>query len=163
MGHRSSSIDSAGQFMGPGANLHTYVENLQAELDRLRAALNSGQQEPAESLQVHPRAVRLTLRARRAREAIFGEGLFADPAWDMLLEAYSSTLAQQRLCITDLCNAAAVPNTTALRWLRKLEDDGWLRRKSDPLDARRIWVELTGKGVTAMQRLAGESPLGWPM
>jgi len=111
----------------------------------------------------NPTRVRATLKGRRVREAIFGDGLFADPAWDILLEAYASMLRQRRTSVTDLCHAAAVPHTTALRWVAKLEHDGWLRRRDDPLDARRSWIELTGRGITAMERISAETRLGLPM
>ena len=118
---------------------------------------------PTSSAKPLPRTVRLILRARREREAIFGDQLFADPAWDILLEAYASSLSEQRLSIGALCEAAAVPSTTALRWLTKLEQDGWLRRRADPLDARRWWVELTERGVSAMERLAAKTPIALPV
>ena len=68
----------------------------------------------------------------------------------MLLEAYVADLTQTRLSVTALCHGAAVPATTALRWLNKLEQQGWLLRKDDPLDARRTWVELTCQGSSRM-------------
>lgn len=92
------------------------------------------------------------LAARRARDGFFGANLFDDPAWDILLQAYIARLDQERLSITGLCIASAVPSTTALRWLNKLEQDGWLSRRNDPLDARRSWIELSDKGLVTMER-----------
>ena len=92
------------------------------------------------------------LKARRVRQDFFGEDLFADPAWDILLEAYASQLLQQRTSVTALCNAAAVPATTALHWVKKLEEEGLLDRRQDPLDARRWWVELSSGANAKMRR-----------
>jgi DNA-binding MarR family transcriptional regulator len=92
------------------------------------------------------------LAARRARDTFFGPNLFDDPAWDILLQAYAARLDQERLSVTALCLASAVPSTTALRWLNKLEQDGWLSRRSDPLDARRSWIELSDIGNATMER-----------
>jgi DNA-binding MarR family transcriptional regulator len=39
-----------------------------------------------------------------------------------------------------------VPATTALRWIQKLEQEDWLARRDDPVDARRNWIELTPEG-----------------
>jgi predicted Rossmann fold nucleotide-binding protein DprA/Smf involved in DNA uptake len=149
-------------YMEPQQELLAQVERLQVQLDELRKAVVVSEI-PVEGVAASQRAVQGVLRSRRSREAIFGEGLFADPAWDILLEAYAARLGQRRTSVSDLCTAAAVPSTTALRWLLKLEEDGWLERLPDPLDARRSWVELTSKGTTAMERVAAECVLGLPI
>jgi hypothetical protein len=43
------------------------------------------------------------------REQFFGPDLFADPAWDILLDLYAARLEQQRVAVSSLCIAAAVP------------------------------------------------------
>jgi DNA-binding MarR family transcriptional regulator len=83
---------------------------------------------------------------------VFGDDLFADPAWDMLLELYAAQLGQRRVATSDVCIGAAVPATTALRWIEKLNQKDLIRRRKDPSDARRIWVELSAEGVLLMQR-----------
>lgn len=90
--------------------------------------------------------IRRLIEARRARFQHLGEDLFSDPAWDILLEAYASYLDQTRISVSALCVASGVPATTALRWIKKLEQDGWLLRDPDPLDARRFWLELSEAG-----------------
>lgn len=102
--------------------------------------------------------VRRIIHARRSRASYFDPQLFADPAWDILLQAYAGALAQQRQNITGLCAAAGVPATTAARWIQKLEDDGLLIRQINPLDARRIWVELTPKASAAMAACLSAAP-----
>lgn len=87
--------------------------------------------------------VRRMLKARRARADFFGAELFADPAWDILLELHASNLAHRRMSVTDVCNASDVPATTALRWIRTLERGGLLQRRQDPHDGRRTFIELT--------------------
>jgi DNA-binding MarR family transcriptional regulator len=90
------------------------------------------------------------IRARNERAKFLPTSLFADPAWDILLELYSAHLAQQRMTVGQVCGAAGVPGTTALRWLNALEDRQLLGRHVDPLDARRNFVELTPAGKAAM-------------
>ena len=87
--------------------------------------------------------VRAILKARRAREEMIGRDLFADPAWDMLLDLYAADLEQRKVSTTELCIAAAVPSTTALRWIEKLAQMTFVIRKEDHLDGRRIWVSLS--------------------
>jgi DNA-binding MarR family transcriptional regulator len=89
--------------------------------------------------------------ARRARERIVGSDLFADPAWDLLLELYAASLAQRRVSVSDLSVASSVPATTSLRWLDKLESVGLIDRIDDPLDSRRVWVEMSAEGRTKMR------------
>ena len=98
-------------------------------------------------------AVRAIASARRARDRLIGRELFADPAWDMLLALYAASLAQRRLSTSELVLAAAVPATTGLRWMDKLESLGLLIRRGDPLDARRVWVGLSREGESRMRAL----------
>ena len=88
--------------------------------------------------------------ARRLRVKFFDQSLFADPAWDILLDLYRAHLAQQRICVTSVCFGAGVPVSTALRWLNALEERGLARRSHDPLDGRRYFVSLTEAGVSSM-------------
>ena len=99
----------------------------------------------------HIRAVKSVLRARRRRDRLFDGEVFADPAWDMLLELYALHLDNRRESISSLCIAAQVPATTALRWIVRLEQDGLAVRSDDPKDGRRSWIELTDKGVERMR------------
>jgi DNA-binding MarR family transcriptional regulator len=97
--------------------------------------------------------VRAVIRARRARADYFDPVLFADPAWDMLLELFASELANQRMAVTALCAGAGVPATTALRWIRALEHHGLVTRRPDPLDGRRVFVCLSRTAYSAMGAL----------
>lgn len=95
-------------------------------------------------------SVRNALKARRLRERYFDADLFADPAWDILLELLQAELAHYRVSVSSLCIAANVPATTALRWIATLTDAGLLRRTQDPDDGRRMFMELTPKASEAM-------------
>lgn len=95
-------------------------------------------------------AVKSAIRRRSQRKSHFKAELFADPGWAMLLALYAATLSDRRLSASHLCNMAGVPGTTALRWIGKLESEGLLLRRTDPLDARRLWVELSDSGLKAM-------------
>jgi DNA-binding MarR family transcriptional regulator len=96
------------------------------------------------------RIIRDIVSARRARETILGGDLFADPAWDLLLELYAASLAQRRVSNSDLSIASTVPATTSLRWIDKLESAGLATRIGDPLDSRRVWVEISADGRIRM-------------
>lgn len=98
------------------------------------------------------KAVRRMLRQRRMREQYFPADLFADPAWDMLLDLYAARLERQPVSVSSLCIAAAVPATTALRWIKTMTDAGLFLREADPLDGRRIFIALSEAASDAMMR-----------
>lgn len=98
------------------------------------------------------RTVRDVLRARRLRDRFFGEGLFEDPAWDMLLDLFAARLEGARVSVSSLCIAASVAPTTALRWIAKLTASRLLVRSPDPDDRRRAFVTLTEDATSGMYR-----------
>jgi DNA-binding MarR family transcriptional regulator len=100
--------------------------------------------------------VRSVIRARRLRARYFAEDLFADPAWDMLLDLLQAEIAQHRVPVSSLCIAAAVPATTALRWIKSMTDSGLFVRRADPHDGRRVFVELSRGASEAMRRYFAE-------
>lgn len=91
------------------------------------------------------------LRARRERGRFLGHDLFADPAWDILLELFAAEADGRKISVSGVCASAALSATTGLRWLGKLERAGLVVRHSDPLDRRRSWVHLSPTAIAALQ------------
>lgn len=112
----------------------------------------ASEDEAVSSHKVYAHQVRALLRARRLREQILSPDLFADPAWDILLDLLAARLENTRVSVSSLCIAAAVPPTTALRWIRQLTDRGLLERQADPRDGRRIFIGLSDSGSAAVLR-----------
>lgn len=111
----------------------------------------SGMALVAEDLEApDPSLIRGMIRARRLRNQLFGPGLFADPAWDILLDLMAARVEGRSVAVSSLCIAAAVPATTALRWIRQLTEMGLLHRVADPLDGRRVFIELTKTAVVTL-------------
>lgn len=138
-GRRSDRPDGAGAFHAPhqayGAEPSEY----------------SG---PAEAYRI-----RSLIRIRRMRDHIMPDGLFADPAWDILLDLMAARLEGTRVSVSSLCIAAAVPPTTALRWIRQLTDQGLLERQADARDARRVFIALSNEGARLIEQwLAAAQP-----
>lgn len=96
--------------------------------------------------------VRRLIRQRRTRERFFPADLFADPAWDMLLDLFAARLEGQVVSVSSLCIASAVPATTALRWIKTLTDAGLFLRKADERDGRRIFIAMSDQAYSAMER-----------
>lgn len=103
-----------------------------------------------------PRLVRSLIRCRRMRLRFFDQTLFADPAWDMLLDLTAARAEHLRVSVTSLCIASGVPTTTALRWIKLLEQAGLVKRIEDDTDRRRAFVTLTERGADAMARFFEE-------
>ena len=99
-----------------------------------------------------PRLLRRILRQRQLRGRFFDPDLFADPAWDILLDLTAAHAEGARVSVTSLCIAAGVPPTTALRWIGQLTQAGLLRRTEDETDRRRAFIALTEKALTGMAR-----------
>lgn len=95
--------------------------------------------------------IRSIIRVRRLREHFFKGDLFADPAWDMLLDLMAARVERQRVAVSSLCIAAAVPPTTALRWIKGLCDQGLFVRVADPEDGRRVFIELSSETAARME------------
>jgi Winged helix DNA-binding domain len=95
--------------------------------------------------------IRSIIRVRRLRDHFFVGDLFADPAWDMLLDLMAARVERQRVAVSSLCIAAAVPPTTALRWIKSLCDQGLFVRIADPEDGRRVFIELSGETAARME------------
>lgn len=94
--------------------------------------------------------IRAILRLRRLREQFFTPELFADPAWDILLDLAGAEGEQRAVAVSSLCIAAAVPPTTALRWISTMTDRGLLVRRSDPRDGRRAFIAMSDDTSRAM-------------
>ena len=95
-------------------------------------------------------SIRRLLRVRRDRDRFFPAEIFADPAWDMLLDLTAAQLEGKPVPVSSLCIAAAVPTTTALRWIRSLTEAGLFERRVDPMDARRTYINLSANAAAAM-------------
>ncbi len=136
-----------------------------ARIARSLAALSGGdllpapapvpEKRPVYEAPVDAATVRTLIRARRLREQFFSPALFADPAWDMLLDLMAARLEGQPVAVSSLCIAAAVPPTTALRWIRALQDARLIEREADPGDRRRVFIRLADQAATTLARYFG--------
>lgn len=130
------------------------LERLEAQVQRILARLDSTRSEvlparPAEPLSApisfdagRAKLARAKLRERRQREQFLPADIFADPAWDMLLDLYAAHYERREVSVSSLCIAANVPATTALRWIKSMTDHGMFERTCDPHDGRRILIAI---------------------
>lgn len=103
-----------------------------------------------------PRLVRRIIAQRQLRARYFDGDLFADPAWDMLLDLAAARAEHTRVSVTSLCIASGVPPTTALRWIGQMIAAGLLERVDDDTDRRRAFITLTDRAADAIARYFAE-------
>lgn len=101
----------------------------------------------------HVEILRAIMRFRRLREEIFGGKLFAEPAWNILLDLTLANAERKPISISSACIASGTPPTTGLRWIGVLEKENLVVRESDPKDARRYYLTLSEKGASLMNKL----------
>lgn len=137
---------------------HPSTDELLQEISRLEELLRQARrtldpvslpEQSGGALSLNEGKIRRVLAARRIRDRQLGEDLFCDPAWDLLLQAFAAQLGQTNVSASDLVQASNVPGSVALRWIRKLEQDGWLSRRSTP-DGEIL--ELTLEGSIRLRR-----------
>ncbi|RJT25671.1 MarR family transcriptional regulator [Chakrabartia godavariana] len=140
--------------MGQGSH-----DEMQDIINQTVTALNTLSQRiaapTAESL-LHP--VDAELRLRRRRERAFSVNYFGDAAWDIVLELERAQRMGHNLAITDIGVESRIPLTTVLRYLTRLEKDGFIHRKVDPTDRRRVFVTLTQLGYDLVCQSFGLEP-----
>lgn len=94
------------------------------------------------------------LMVRRARTRIFGENLFSDPAWDILLVLYAAKLAKRNLQLTELTKVLEAPASTVARWVATLRDRGLVVSVVSTSDTRQLELCLSSVGAERMESLA---------
>lgn len=114
---------------------------------------------------IHEKVVE-TYRARRRRDRFLPTELFGEPGWDLLLDLFAARLHGRLISVTSACYAAGVPPTTALRWLRLLEEQGLVERIKAETDNRVSWIRLSDSALRQMcayfeDLLAGAEFEGW--
>jgi hypothetical protein len=84
---------------------------------------------------------------RRRRDALFPDGLFGEPAWDLLLAMFTAREKGQAMILCKAYKAAGVSDTTGRRLLDRMEADGLITRRRAPRSRKMRIVELTDLAV----------------
>lgn len=96
---------------------------------------------------------RQLLAARKRLAKIMPRNLFRDSAWDVMLELYIGTAQQIDIYVKQAIIASGECPATAMRIITRLEQSGFLIRKDDESDQRRVVVSLSPAGMAAMEML----------
>jgi DNA-binding MarR family transcriptional regulator len=92
------------------------------------------------------------LRVRRARERLLGRAVIGEPAFDLLLCLYLQS-GQKGSSVSSLARSAGIAYSSAMRWIRYLEDKGLVERTDSRSDRRAICVQLTPSGRAVLNEL----------
>lgn len=123
---------------------------LEREGQRQDIALSGDFTDGPESQVNYAKLAERIYRARRDRERIFSDSIFADPAWDLLLDLFVRTQRNEQVSISSACHAASVPEATALRYLKALTEKNYVERISHPNDRRSTTLKMTPLGSELM-------------
>jgi predicted transcriptional regulator len=93
----------------------------------------------------------LAFRRRRDRE--LGSDLFADPAWDILLDLFVHHVDGKETTVSNACYGACVPAATALRYIASLVSAGFISRRASDTDRRVVYIDLTEEALTRLRNL----------
>lgn len=77
--------------------------------------------------------------------------VFAEPAWDILLDLYIGWLRDDVRSVSSASIASAVSISTGLRYLRRLQRAGLVECGGDRDDRRRSFVWLTPRALAAFE------------
>ncbi|MET0371067.1 MAG: ArsR family transcriptional regulator [Sphingobium sp.] len=90
------------------------------------------------------------IEARRSRHMLFGQGLFADPAWDILLLLLQAELGGRPMTLDQLSEMARLSTPAALGHIGALERRGILLGQSGPPAGGRRRVELSPLAIDGL-------------
>ena len=122
------------------------LDAIEAAVARLRGRIDrsAGRADPLATAQ------KLS-EARAARNGCFPAGMFADPAWDLLVEAFLADAADAPFTIRELTERAGIPQSTGHVRVAKLEEMGLLASSPSPERKNARRVRLTKRGSKAMR------------
>ena len=98
------------------------------------------------------------LAARRRRAELFGDAMFGEPAWDMLLMLYA-TDAGVRYTSARLAEQSQVSKSTAFRWIEHLLAEHLVQLQPHPTDRRSAFLQLSRRGRDMLETYLAD-PVG---
>lgn len=105
-------------------------------------------------------------KANSAPGQAFGNpALFANPAWAMILELYVCRAEGRRLTLVTAGACMGVPESSAARWAKCFELEGWVATLREAEAGRPCFLRLTDEGLKRIEAAldmaaAGDRSLG---
>lgn len=118
------------------------------------AAETSGQNAPDAAVEIAvKKAMDLIEITKRRSRLVSAANLFADPAWFILLDLFVRQHQGLQTSVSSACHASFSPVTTALRHIAILTERNIIQRQYDPVDQRRVYLQLTDETNEEIQRI----------
>lgn len=92
------------------------------------------------------------IQLRGFRNKHFPQGIFGEPAWDVLLAIYAHEHISRARSISQVAKVSSLTGSSALRWINQLARLQLVERRQDPLDRRTAQVMLTETGRRTLDR-----------
>jgi hypothetical protein len=134
---------------GPRNNM----EDIVRRLDQLLRTMSELPDPPAGASVVQDGmadAARREYRDRRERERVFGPGIAADPAWDILLDLFIARDEGRDVTVFSVSAATAVAEGTILRCIAQLVEAKLIGRGPQSADPPSITLTLTDPAAAMM-------------
>lgn len=152
-----SSDDDSGRLL----RLSEEVSRIASALANLSMGLATGRPTHddapgTEGADIYLSTVDRAFHARKARTRYFPQELFAEPAWDMLLHLFRCELRGRRVSTSDLCFAAGVPETTALRWISTMDQQGLVISEPEGHEDQPRFITLSPNAKAALRHYFSE-------
>jgi hypothetical protein len=95
---------------------------------------------------------------RRLRDRVIdSDGLFGEPAWEIMLDLFIAMAEGKPISVSSACIGSAGPPTTVLRYLSVLDEQRVVERFKHATDARVIHVRLTDLAMAKMAAILSVS------
>lgn len=91
----------------------------------------------------------------RALPGQFRSDVFGDAALMILLDLFVAEHERRRLPIKSVCIGSGVPQSTALRYIERLEGAGLIKRHANPADRRSAHIALTAEAGVKLHAILG--------
>lgn len=96
--------------------------------------------------------VELELR-RKIAICMADYGLSTHPNLEILLDVFAGMHASKPPTLSDVAFGAGLASSSATRWIRGLEEAGFLTRTTDPTDRRRMYLHTTKKSENLISKI----------
>jgi hypothetical protein len=97
----------------------------------------------------HPQVRAAQILSSMRRRATIIDPPLNEGCWAILLDLYANQ-GKRRVSVSSASIASGGPPTTGLRWIGLLLDAGLIERIADARDGRRVHLELTQRGFSAV-------------
>ena len=133
--------------------LEKMLRAVDLEADEVETPTSASEMSNAVTAIAVKKAADLIEITKRRSRLVSAANLFADPAWFILLDLFVRQHSGLQTSVSSACHASFSPVTTALRHIAILTERKIIQRHYDPVDQRRVFLELTEDTSAEIHRI----------